>query len=150
MFETQFSEECLNAKYTTFLGIIGNKYADLLWYISTDIKLNNYKKNKILEMYRDWYENCKDDLMYETNDNGKTIMNLSDIYWVHSGLLKVIDTVDKKLFSYKHIKVIAEKIIDLTKKNININNLQNIATLNSVVYKYMIHDCEINKLELYE
>jgi hypothetical protein len=150
MFETQISEECLNAKYTTFLGIIGNKYADLLWYISTNIKLDIDKKNKILEMYHEWYENNKDNLMYETNDYGKTIMNLSDIYWVHSGLIKVIDTIDNTLFSYKHIKVVAEKIIDLTKKNIDINNLQNIATLNSIVYKYMIYDCEINKLQLYE
>lgn len=141
MFETQ--ERLITTQYTTFLGTIGYKYVDLLWYISNNVKLTTDKKNKILEMYREWYDNYRDDLFSEIHDNGKTVMNLSDIYWVHRGVLKVIDTDE----TYNYIKIVSEKVVELTEKDIDINTLHCIVILNGYVYKWLIQDGDINKLK---
>lgn len=142
MAETNVCHECLTNDYTIFLGPIGYKYADLLWCISNDNKITNNEKNKILEMYRELCENYKDDFITETDDNGKAIMNLSDIYWVYCGMIKVIDIFD----SYKHIKIISEKIVELTKKDINKNNLFILNIYHDYVYEWLILDGDIDKL----
>lgn len=142
MAETNICHECLINDYTTFLGPIGYKYVDLLWCISNDIKITNNEKNKILEMYRELCENYKDNFITETDDNVKTIMNLSDIYWVYHGMIKVIDTFD----SYKHIKIISEKIVELTKKDINKNILFILNIYHDYVYQWLILDGDIDKL----
>lgn len=146
MYETDLSQDSLINDYTTFLGTLGYKYADLLWYITNDIKLTNNEKNKILEMYREWCNNHKNDLVIESSDIGKTIMNLSDIYWIYCGMIKVIDLFDK-CDTYKHIKIVSKKIVELTKKdNIDKDILDIISVLNSYLYKWLIDDGDLDKL----
>jgi hypothetical protein len=146
MYETDLSQDCLSNDYTTFLGTIGYKYADLLWYISNDIKLTYAEKNKILEMYREWCDNYRNDLVLESSNTGKTIMNLSDIYWVYRGMSKLIYTFDK-FDTYRHIKIVSEKIVELTKKdNIDKDILDIISVLNTYLYKWLIDDGDLDKL----
>lgn len=106
--------------YSTFLGELGYKYVDLLWYISSEIKPNKSNLIKMLEMYAFWKKYYMGDIKKPQIDDGSTyvtsdVQDMSDIYWSHMGLLRVLETINvTKNDHYKHVIELCKSIIDFT------------------------------------